>query len=60
MQLQMWIIHKTCGRIQKETNKTRGMTPIELGHGLKCWKKILTCPQFGNEDHLLGSKRKEI
>jgi hypothetical protein len=39
MQLQMWLIHKTCGRIQKETNKTRGIPPIELSHGLTCQKK---------------------
>jgi hypothetical protein len=49
----------TYSRIQKETNKTRGMPPIEFGHGLKRRKKILTFPQYKNEDHLLGSKRKE-
>jgi hypothetical protein len=41
MQSQMWLIHKTCGRIRKEIYKTRGMPPIELGHRLKCRKKHL-------------------
>jgi len=36
------------------------MPPIELGHGLECVKKkISTFPQFGNEDHLVKSKRKD-
>jgi hypothetical protein len=43
----------------KKTSKTRGMPPIKLGHGLECWKKILTFPQCGNEDHLVGSERKD-
>jgi hypothetical protein len=31
----MWLIHKTCNKIQKKTSKIKGMPPIELGHGLK-------------------------
>jgi hypothetical protein len=39
MQLYIWLIFKMCGKIYKETKKTRRMPPIKLSHGLKCWNK---------------------
>jgi hypothetical protein len=60
MQLQMWLIHKTCGKVHKKASKTRKMPPIELAHSLKCKENIFTFPRSGNEDHLVGCKRKEV